>query len=85
MAHQQRLQTRPLLARRLVRHPGERQVRRERPALPLEAERFQRLLNLAREMRAPENQPMRRSTVRDVSDADIDRIAATMMALPRTL
>ena len=41
--------------------------------------------DLAREMRAPENQPMRRSTVRDVSDADIDRIAATMMALPRTL
>ena len=41
--------------------------------------------DLAREMRAPENQPMRRSTIRDVSDADIDRIAATMMALPRTL
>ena len=40
---------------------------------------------LAREMRAPENQPMRRATIRDVSDADIDTIAATMMALPRTL
>jgi len=36
---------------------------------------------LAAEMRAPENQPMRRSTARDVSDADIDRFAAAMMAL----
>ena len=36
---------------------------------------------LAREMRAPENQPMRRSTIREVTDADIDRIAAAMMAL----
>jgi hypothetical protein len=34
-------------------------------------------------MRAPENQPMRRSTARDVTDADIGRIAADMMALPR--
>ena len=39
--------------------------------------------DLGREMKAPENQPMRRSTIRDVSDADIDRMAATMMALPR--
>ena len=39
--------------------------------------------DLAREMKAPENQPMRRSTVRDISDADIDRMAAGMMALPR--
>ncbi|AVA23252.1 iron-containing alcohol dehydrogenase [Rhizobium sp. CB3171] len=39
--------------------------------------------DLAREMRAPENQPMRRSTVRDVTDADIDRFAATVMALPK--
>lgn len=39
--------------------------------------------NLSREMKAPENQPMRRSTVREVSDADIDRMAAEMMALPR--
>jgi len=39
---------------------------------------------LAAEMRAPENQPMRRSTIRDVTDADIDQIAATMMALPRS-
>jgi alcohol dehydrogenase class IV len=37
--------------------------------------------NLAAEMRAPENQPMRRSTIRDVSDADIDRIAAAMIAM----
>ncbi|MCF3639390.1 iron-containing alcohol dehydrogenase [Rhizobium sp. TRM95111] len=41
--------------------------------------------DLAREMRAPENQPMRRSTIRDLSDADIDRVAAAMMALPKTL
>lgn len=39
--------------------------------------------DLAREMRAPENQPMRRSTIRDVTDADIDRIAAKMMALAK--
>lgn len=38
--------------------------------------------DLAQEMKAPENQPMRRSTIRDVSDADIDRMAANMMALP---
>ncbi len=41
--------------------------------------------DLAVEMRAPENQPMRRATVRDVSDADIDAFAAKMMALPKTL
>jgi alcohol dehydrogenase class IV len=41
--------------------------------------------DLAREMRAPENQPMRRSTVREISDADIDTFAAAMMALPKTL
>ena len=39
--------------------------------------------DLAREMRAPENQPMRRSTIRDVTDADIDRFAAAVMALPK--
>lgn len=39
--------------------------------------------DLAREMRAPENQPMRRSTIRDVRDDDIDQFAAMMMALPR--
>ena len=38
---------------------------------------------LADEMRAVENQPMRRSTVRDVTDADIDRFADQMMALPK--
>jgi len=38
---------------------------------------------LAEEMRAVENQPMRKSTIRDVSDADIDQFAATIMALPR--
>ena len=41
--------------------------------------------DLAREMRAPENQPMRRSTIREISDADIDAFAAAMMALPKTL
>nr|WP_316656673.1 iron-containing alcohol dehydrogenase [uncultured Gellertiella sp.] len=39
--------------------------------------------DLAREMKAPENQPMRRSTIRDIADADIDRMAGAMMALPR--
>jgi len=39
--------------------------------------------DLAREMHAPENQPMRRSTIRDVTDADIDRFAAAVMALPK--
>ncbi|MNY77486.1 hypothetical protein D3C86_2174100 [compost metagenome] len=39
--------------------------------------------DLAREMRATENQPMRRSTIRDVTDADIDQFVATMMALPK--
>ncbi|WP_411037387.1 iron-containing alcohol dehydrogenase [Shinella sp. BYT-45] len=41
--------------------------------------------DLAREMRAPENRPMRRATIRDVSDADIAAFAAAMMALPKTL
>jgi alcohol dehydrogenase class IV len=39
--------------------------------------------DLAAEMRAAENHPMRRSTIREVSDADIDQFAATMMALPK--
>ncbi|SMC77343.1 iron-containing alcohol dehydrogenase [Rhizobium sp. RU36D] len=39
--------------------------------------------DLAREMRASENQPMRRSTIREVGDAEIDQFAAIMMALPR--
>ncbi|MEF0942086.1 iron-containing alcohol dehydrogenase [Rhizobium sp. BR 362] len=39
--------------------------------------------DLAREMRAIENQPMRRSAIRDVTDADIDRFAAAVMALPK--
>ncbi|MEZ2129922.1 MULTISPECIES: iron-containing alcohol dehydrogenase [unclassified Sinorhizobium] len=41
--------------------------------------------DLAGEMRAPENQPMRRSTIREVGDADIDRFAAAMMALPKEI
>lgn len=36
---------------------------------------------LAAEMRAPETQYMRRSSVREVTDADIERFAAAMMAL----
>ncbi|WP_312406384.1 iron-containing alcohol dehydrogenase [Rhizobium sp.] len=41
--------------------------------------------DLAAEMRAPENQPMRRSTIREVTDADIDVFAAKIMTLPKTL
>ncbi|TDK34516.1 iron-containing alcohol dehydrogenase [Rhizobium deserti] len=41
--------------------------------------------DLATEMRAPENQPMRRSAIRDISDADIDAFAAKIMSLPKTL
>jgi alcohol dehydrogenase len=37
--------------------------------------------DLAAEMRAPETQYMRQSTARPVSDADIDRFAAAVMAL----
>lgn len=37
--------------------------------------------DLAREMRAAENQPMRRSTIRDVTDADIDIFASAIMSL----
>ena len=37
--------------------------------------------DLAAEMRAPETQYMRASTVRDVTESDIDRFAAAMMAL----
>ncbi|TCL72736.1 iron-containing alcohol dehydrogenase [Rhizobium sp. BK251] len=39
--------------------------------------------DLAREMRAVENQPMRRSTIRELSEADIDGFAAAVMALPK--
>lgn len=39
--------------------------------------------DLTREMRAAENQPMRRSTIRDVGDADIDAFAAAIMNLNR--
>lgn len=53
-------------------------------ALPNAFEAFS-AQDLAAEMRAPENQPMRGSTVRQVTDADIDAFAATMMALPKTL
>jgi len=39
--------------------------------------------DLAVEMRAPENQPMRRSTVRDVSDADLDTFANAIMTMQK--
>jgi alcohol dehydrogenase len=38
---------------------------------------------LAAEMKAPENQPMRRSTIREISDLDIARFAAAIMSLPK--
>lgn len=38
-------------------------------------------IDLAREMCAEANQPMRRATIRDVSDADIQRFAAEIMSL----
>ena len=53
-------------------------------ALPNAFEAFS-ARDLAAEMRAAENQPMRRSTIREVTDADIDAFAAAMMALPKTL
>lgn len=37
--------------------------------------------DLANEMRAPENQPMRHSTIREVTEADIDNFASAIMAL----
>ncbi|SOC43514.1 alcohol dehydrogenase class IV [Rhizobium subbaraonis] len=40
---------------------------------------------LAAEMRAPENQPMRRSTIREITDGDIGVFAARIMTLPKTL
>jgi len=39
--------------------------------------------DLANEMKAPENQPMRRSTIRDVSDADIDNFAQAIMTMQK--
>lgn len=39
--------------------------------------------DLAGEMRATENQPMRRSTVRDVTDTDIDTFAAAIINLSK--
>jgi alcohol dehydrogenase class IV len=39
--------------------------------------------DLATEMRAAENQPMRRSTIRDVSDADLDNFAQAIMTMQK--
>ena len=38
---------------------------------------------LATEMRAPENQPMRRSTIRDVTDADLEQFAGAIIAMKK--
>jgi hypothetical protein len=37
--------------------------------------------DLAREMRAPENAPMRKATVREVTDWDLERLAEGVMGL----
>ena len=39
--------------------------------------------DLAGEMRAPENQPMRRSTIRDVADVDLDNFAQAIMTMQK--
>lgn len=39
--------------------------------------------DLAAEMRAPENQPMRRSTVREATDADLDNFAQAIMTMQK--
>ena len=39
--------------------------------------------DLANEMRATENQPMRRSTIRDVADADLDTFAQAIMTMQK--
>ena len=39
--------------------------------------------DLANEMRATENQPMRRSTIRDVADADLDTFATDIMTMQK--
>lgn len=39
--------------------------------------------DLAAEMRATENQPMRRSTIRDVADADLDNFARAIMTMQK--
>lgn len=39
--------------------------------------------DLANEMRAPENQPMRRSTIRDASDADLENFAEAIMTMKK--
>lgn len=51
-------------------------------ALPVAFEAYG-AADLVAEMKAPENQPMRRSTIRPIDDADIDHFAAEIMALPK--
>jgi alcohol dehydrogenase class IV len=53
-----------------------------RRALPAAFARFT-AADLAAEMRAAENQPMRRSTIRDVADADLDTFATAIMTLEK--
>ena len=49
-------------------------------AIPAAFEKYS-LADLAAEMKAAENQPMRRSTIRDVSDADLDTFAEAIMTM----
>ena len=51
-------------------------------AIPAAFEKYS-LADLAAEMKAAENQPMRRSTIRDVSDADLDTFAEAIMTMDR--
>lgn len=53
-----------------------------RRALPAAFAKFT-AANLANEMRATENQPMRRSTIRDVADADLDNFAKAIMTMQK--
>jgi hypothetical protein len=46
-----------------------------------EAFKAVRAADLAAEMRSPETRPMRLSSVREVSDADIERFAEAVVAL----
>jgi alcohol dehydrogenase class IV len=51
-------------------------------AIPAAFAKF-KAADLAAEMRAPENQPMRRSTIRDVTDTDLDNFATAIMTMQK--
>ena len=53
-----------------------------RRAIPAAFDKYT-VADLAGEMKAPENQPMRRSTIRDVSDADLDNFAQAIMTMQK--